>query len=248
VKPLEGSVALVTGASRGIGGAVALELARMGAHCVLTARTQGALEEMDDAIRAMGGTATLLPLDLLKNGEQLDMIGPSIVQRFGRLDILVHAAGVLAKLTPVAHIMPADWQASVAVNLTACWRLIRSCDPPLRAAAAGRAVLLTDRLVAEPNAYWGLYGFGKAGQEHLARSWAAEVANTRLRVNLFDPGAVATRLRRIAMPGEDPANLAQPAEVAPGIVALCRPEETRNGAVIRRDDHGRRSDVTAALP
>jgi NAD(P)-dependent dehydrogenase (short-subunit alcohol dehydrogenase family) len=233
VKPLEGSVALVTGASRGIGAAVALELARLGAHCVLTARTQGALEELDDAIRGIGGQTTLFPLDLIKDGEKLDLLGPSIVNRFGRLDILVHAAGALAKLTPVAHIMPRDWQESVAVNLTACWRLIRTCDPPLRAAPAGRAVLLTDAVVAEPRAYWGLYGFGKAGQDHMARSWAAEVASTPLRVNLFDPGAVATRLRATAMPGENPATLPQPADVAPAIAALCLPAEARHGTVVR---------------
>ena len=236
--PLAGSVALVTGASRGIGAAVAVELARLGAHCVLTARGQGGLEETDDAIRALGAPgsagATLLPLDLVRGAEGLDMLGPSIMGRFGRLDILVHAAGVLAKLTPVAHIMPRDWQEAVAVNLTACWRLIRTCDPPLRAAPAGRAVLLTDGLVAEPRAYWGLYGFGKAGQEHLARSWAAEVASTALRVNLFDPGPVATKLRGMAMPGEDPARLTQPAEVAPQIAALCLAAEARHGEVIRR--------------
>ena len=215
-KPLEGSVALVTGASRGIGAAVALELARMGAHCVLTARTQGALEEMDDAIRAVGGSCTLFPLDLQKNGEQLDMVGPSIVQRFGRLDILVHEAGVLGKLTPVAHIMPSDWQEAVAVNLTACWRLIRTCDPPLRAAAAGRAVFLTDVRVETPLAYWGLYGFGKAGQEHLVRTWAAELASTRARVNLVDP-----------------ATLRQPADVAPAIAGLCLPTEARQGTTLR---------------
>ena len=233
-KPLEGSVALVTGASRGIGAAVALELARLGAHCVLTARTQGALEELDDAIRGIGGQATLFPLDLIKDGEKLDMLGPSIVNRFGRLDVLVHAAGMLSKLTPVAHIMPRDWQDSVAINLTACWRIIRTCDPPLRAAPAGRAVVLTDALVAQPQAYWGLYGFGKAGQEHLARSWAAEVESTDLRVNLFDPGAVNTKLRGVAMPGEDPASITQPAEVAPSIAALCLASEARNGEVIRR--------------
>jgi len=232
VKPLAGSVALVTGASRGIGAAVALELARLGAHCVLTARTQGALEALDDSIRAIGGQATLLPLDLLKDGEKLDMLGPSIVQRFGRLDVVVHCAGVLAKLTPVAHIMPVDWQEAVAVNVAAAWRLIRTVDPPLRAAPAGRAVFLTDALVATPQAYWGLYGFGKAGQAHLARAWAAEVANTPLRVNLFEPGPVATKLRAMAMPGEEPATLTQPAAIAPLIAALCLPSETRHGEVV----------------
>jgi NAD(P)-dependent dehydrogenase (short-subunit alcohol dehydrogenase family) len=231
--PLEGSVALVTGASRGIGAAVAVELARLGAHCVLVARTQGGLEEADDAIRSLGRQATLLPLDIVKAAEKLDMLGPSIVERFGRLDILVHAAGVLSKLTPVAHIMPNDWQEALAVNLSACWHLIRTCDPPLRAAPAGRAVVLTDALVAQPQAYWGLYGFGKAGQEHLARSWAAEVESTDLRVNLFDPGPVATQLRATAMPGENPATLPQPADVAPAIAALCLPQETRHGAVVR---------------
>ena len=235
-RPLEGSVALVTGASRGIGAAVAVELARLGARCVLTARTQGGLEETDDAIRAAGGLgATLLPLDLAKDTERIDMIGPSVVERFGRLDVLVHAAGVLAKLTPVAHIAPRDWQEAVAVNLAACWRLIRTCDPPLRAAPAGRAVVLTDAVAARPAAYWGLYGFGKAGQEHLVRTWAAEVARTSpLRVSLFDPGPVATQLRAAAMPGEDPATLRRPAEVAPAIAALCLPGEAPpHGAVVR---------------
>jgi NAD(P)-dependent dehydrogenase (short-subunit alcohol dehydrogenase family) len=234
--PLEGSVALVTGASRGIGAAVAVALARLGARCVLTAKSQAALEETDDAIRAAGGMeATLLPLDLAARdaGGKLDMIGPSIVHRFGRLDILVHAAGVLAKLTPAAHIMPRDWEEALAVNMTACWRVIRTADPPLRAAPAGRAVVLTDGHVAQPEAYWGLYGAGKAGQEHLVRAWAAEVASTKLRVNLFDPGPVATRLRGTAMPGEDPASIAQPADVAPAIAALCLPAETRHGAVVR---------------
>lgn len=221
--PLGGTVALVTGASRGIGAAVAVELARLGAHCVLTARTQGGLEETDDAIRAIGGTATLLPLDLAKQAEQLDMLGPSIAGRFGRLDILVHAAAVLAKLTPVAHILPADWQQALAVNLTACWRLIRTCDPPLRAAPAGRAVVLTDAVVARPVAYWGLYGAGKAGQAHLVDTWAAEVATTPLRVHLYDPGAVATRLHATAMPGEPPEGLPRPADIAPAIAALCLP-------------------------
>jgi NAD(P)-dependent dehydrogenase (short-subunit alcohol dehydrogenase family) len=236
--PLAGAVALVTGASRGIGAAVAVELARLGAHLVLTARGQGGLEETDDAIRAAGiGEATLLPLDLLREAEKLDMLGPSVVQRFGRLDILVHAAGVLSKLTPVAHIQPRDWQESVAVNLSACWRLIRSCDPPLRAAPAGRAVVLTDAVASAPRAYWGLYGAAKAGQEHLVRSWAAEVARTPLRVALFDPGPVATQLRAVAMPGENPATLRKPAEVAPAVAALCLPGEAPpHGAVVRAAD------------
>ena len=228
---LEGRVALITGASRGIGAALALELARLGAQCVLVARTQGGLEEVDDAIRAAGGKpATLLPFDLQKAEKDIDMIGPSIVQRFGRLDILVHNAGALNKLTPVAHIEPRVWAEVMAVNLTASWRLIRRCDPPLRASEAGRAVFVTSGRVLRPRAYWGMYGASKAGMEHLVMTWAQEVEATPLRVNLVDPDIVATKMRAAAMPGEDPATLPQPADVAPGIAALCLPSETRHGA------------------
>jgi NAD(P)-dependent dehydrogenase (short-subunit alcohol dehydrogenase family) len=233
--PLQGRVALVTGASRGIGAAVAVELARLGAHCVLTARSQGGLEETDDAIRqASGGEgATLLPLDLQRGADQIDMIGPTVVQRFGRLDILVHAAATLIKLTPAAHIMPKDWAEAVGVNLTATWRLIRTCDPPLRASDAGRAVVITDSRARAPRAYWGMYGATKAGMEHLALTWAEEVTKTPLRVNLADPGVVATKLRATAFPGEDPASIAQPEDVAPAIAALCLPSEARHGALVR---------------
>jgi NAD(P)-dependent dehydrogenase (short-subunit alcohol dehydrogenase family) len=231
--PLTGRVALVTGASRGIGAAVAVELARLGAHCVLVARSQGGLEETDDAIRAVGGQATLFPFDLAKDGDKLDLLGPSIVERFGRLDVLAHAAGVLGKLTPVAHIAPKDWAECVAVNMTAAWRLIRSCDPPLRASDAGRAVFVTTGRVARPKAYWGAYGATKAAMEHLVQTWAQEVARTPLRVNLLDPGIVATAMRATAMPGEDPATLPRPADVAPRIAALCLPDELRHGETIR---------------
>ena len=231
--PLDGAVALVTGASRGIGAAVAVELAKLGAHCVITARTQGGLEETDDAVRAVGGQATLLPLDLIERAGDLDILGPSIVERFGRLDILVHAAGLLPKLTPVAHIEPGDFAASLAVNFAAAWRLIRTCEPPLRAAPAGRAVFLTDIRAGEPSAYFGLYSAAKAAQAHLAQCWAAEVGGTPIRVNLADPGAVGTRLRRAAWPGENQAALATPADVAPAIAALCLPGEIRHGQVVR---------------
>jgi NAD(P)-dependent dehydrogenase (short-subunit alcohol dehydrogenase family) len=228
---LKDRVALVTGASRGIGAALAVELSRLGAHCVLIARTQGGLEETDDAIRAATGrSATLLPFDLQKQEKELDMIGPSIVERFGRLDILVHNAGVLNKLTPVAHIEPRDWAETVAVNMTAAWRLIRTCDPPLRASDAGRAVFVTTGRVLRPKAYWGMYGATKAGMEHLVQTWAQEVANTPLRVNLADPDVVATKMRAQAMPGEDPATLPRPEDIAPALAALCLPAETRHGA------------------
>lgn len=217
---MQGQVALITGASRGIGRATALALAAAGAHVVLMARSQGGLEETDDLIRAAGGAATLLPLDFIKEADQLDMLGPSIVQRFGRLDILVHAAGLLAKLTPAGHIPPRDWGESLAVNATAAYRLIRACDPPLRAAPAGRALFLHDSHVEEPTAYWSLYSSAKAAQANLVRCWAAEVAKSPLKVALVDPGPVATKLRAAGFPGEDPTKLRQPEEVGAAILAL----------------------------
>ncbi|MCW3477015.1 SDR family NAD(P)-dependent oxidoreductase [Limobrevibacterium gyesilva] len=229
---LSGRVALVTGASRGIGAATALELARRGAHVVITARTQGGLEETDDRIRAAGGAATLLPLDLA-DVDAIDAIGPSVLDRFGRLDIMVSNAGALGVLTPVPHILPKDWTEVIAVNVTAAWRLIRSCGPLLLAAEAGRAVFVTSRIVQKPTAYWGAYGATKAALEHLALTWAAETRTTPLRVNLADPGPVASRLRRVGFPGEDQATLPQPSDVAPGIADLCSPTETRHAEVIR---------------
>jgi NAD(P)-dependent dehydrogenase (short-subunit alcohol dehydrogenase family) len=229
--PLSNAVALVTGASRGIGAATAIELARLGAHVVITARTQGGLEETDDAIRALGGSATLLPLDLAE-GPQVDAIGPSIHRRFGRLDVLVHNAGALGRLTPVAHILLEDWSAALAVNLDATWHLIRTCDPLLRNAPAGRAVFVTDARARAPKAYWGTYGATKAAMEHLVLTWADELRITRLRVNLFDPGPTATRLRANAMPGEDPASLPRPEDAARKLAALCSPSERRHGALI----------------
>ncbi len=230
---LKGSVALVTGASRGIGAAAAIELARLGAHVVITARTPGGLEETDDAIRAAGGSATLLPVDL-HQAEQLDAIGPSLYQRFQRLDVLVHGAGSLGRVTPVAHLTAEEWADAMAVNTTAAWRLIWSCDALLRAAPAGRAVFVTVARARAPKAYWGAYGASKAALEHLVLTWADEVANSRLRVNLFDPGPVATRLRRTAYPGEIPDALPKPADVAPALAALCLPEETRHGTLVTR--------------
>jgi NAD(P)-dependent dehydrogenase (short-subunit alcohol dehydrogenase family) len=229
---LDGSVALVTGASRGIGAAAAVELARLGAQVVITARTQGGLEETDDAVRALGGQATILPLDL-REGAQIDAIGPTLFQRFGRLDILVHNAGALGRLTPVPHILPDDWSEVVAVNLSAAWRLIRTTDPLLRQAPAGRAVFVTESRAREPRAYWGAMGATKAGMEHLVLTWAQEVAITPVRVNLFDPGPVATRMRANAFPGEDPTTLPAPQVVAASLAALCLPTEARNAELVR---------------
>ena len=233
---MTGRVALVTGASRGIGAAAAMALARAGTHVVITARTQGGLEETDDAIRSAGGTATLLPLDLAE-GDVLDTVGPSLLERFGRLDALVHAAGALGKLTPAPHILPRDYAAAASVNMEAAWRLIRTCGPLLLAAPAGRAVFVTDALVNRPRAYWGLYGATKAAMQHLALSWAEETRSTGCRVNLFDPGIVATRLRKEAMPGENPASLRQPADLADTLAALCSTAETRHGEIVTALPH-----------
>jgi len=231
---LSGQIALVTGASRGIGAATAIELARRGAHVVITARTQGGLEQTDDAIRAVGGNATLLPLDLME-GDSVDNIGPSLFQRFGRLDILVSNAGALGKLTPVPHIMPKDWATVVGVNLAAQWHLIRSCGPLLTAAPAGRAVFITTGRVQRPRAYWGAYGATKAAMEHLVLTWADETRGGNLRVNLFDPGTVRTRMRAEAMPGENPQTLQPPEAVAPQIADLCMASVVEHGRVLEAE-------------
>jgi len=232
---LDGRVALVTGASRGLGRAVAVVLAGLGAQVVATARTQGGLDETDDLIRRSGGAAVLLPLDL-REGEQIDAVGPSLFQRFGRLDILVHCAATLGKLTPVAHIQPNDWADAMAVNLAAAWRLIRTCDPLLRHAPEGRAVFVTEALARSPLAYWGLHGATKAAMEHLVLTWAAETRTTPLRINLFDPGAMRTRLRASAFPGERPEMIPPPDAAAAALAALCLPGETRHAALFAQAD------------
>jgi NAD(P)-dependent dehydrogenase (short-subunit alcohol dehydrogenase family) len=229
---LSGRVALITGASRGLGAAVAVELARLGAHVVITARTQGGLEDTDDAVRSAGGTATLLPLDL-REPEKLEAIAPSILARFGRLDILVHAAGVLGKLTPVGHALSGDRTEVLAVNTLAAWRLIQGCEAPLRQSDGGRAVFVTDVRASEPLAYWGPYGASKAAAAHLVLTWAAEVSISNLRVNLFDPGPMRTRLRAAAFPGEEPGSVPSPEGAAVALAALCLPAETRHGALVR---------------
>jgi len=229
--PFTGRIALITGASRGIGAATAVELARLGAHVVLIARTQGGLEETDDAVRAAGGAATLLPMDLRKP-EALDPLGPTLLQRFGRLDILVHNAGVLGKLTPAGHIQPKDWTECLAVNATAAWYLIRTCAPLLTASDAGRAVFVTSNVASAPRAYWGAYAASKAAMEALVKCWADETENTALRINLFNPGRTATRMRATAYPGEDPNTLPRPAERAAQLALLCLPSETRHGQTI----------------
>lgn len=227
-KSLAGRIALVTGASRGIGRAVAVALADEGAHVILTARTAGALETVDDEIRAAGGTATIMQLDL-KKGDRVDAVGPTIFPRWGRLDILVASAGVLGPLSPLPHVTTESWEYVMAVNLEANWRLIRSLDPLMRLSDGGRAVFVTSGASTGRHAYWGPYAVSKAGLEALARSWAAELVNTNVRVNLVNPGPVATAMRAKAFPGEKPETLPTPAMIAPAIVDLCKPSTTSNG-------------------
>ncbi len=219
--PLADKIALVTGASRGIGRAASLALAKAGAQVIAVARTEGALTELDDEIRAATGrAATLAPLDIA-DGAALDQLGFILHQRFARLDVLVHAAGILGPLTPVAHIEPAHWDRVLAVNLTAAYRLIRTTEPLLRAAPAGRGIFLTSSRAHRPKAFWGPYGATKAGLENLVRTWADELENTTVRAVLLEPGAVRTRMRAEAYPGEDPETLPDPSEIAPLIVELA---------------------------
>lgn len=222
-KPLSGRLALVTGASRGIGRAVALELARQGAHVVALARTQGALEQLDDEIRALGAEATLVPCDI-KDYEALDRLGGAIFQRWGKLDIFVGNAGVLGPITPLSHLDPKQWDDVMAVNVTANWRLIRSLDPLLRASDAGRVVLMSSAAGHKTQfaPYWGAYAASKAAVDALARTYAAETATTSaVKVMTVNPGPLRTRMRAAAMPGEDPMSLKTPDDIAPKIAALC---------------------------
>lgn len=229
---LKDRLALVTGASRGLGRAMALALAREGAHVVVTARTSGALEELDDEIRAVGGQATILKLDL-KARDKLDQLGPVIFQRWGKLDILVAAGGILGPLSPLAHVAADAWDTVIETNLTANWRLIRTLDPLLKRSDAGRALFVTSGASAADTAYWGPYAVSKAGLEALAKSYAEELANTPVRVAILDPGPMRTAMRAKAFPGEDRSKLADPADVARYALDLVLPSFKANGAVLR---------------
>lgn len=222
--PLDGRIALVTGATRGIGRECALALAKAGAHVIAVGRNQGGLESLDDEIKqATGKPATLVPLDLMK-GDDIDSLGLAIHQRFQRLDILVHAAAILGGLTPVSHIDPPIWDRVVSANLTATYRLIRSTERLLRESDAGRGLFFTSGRVERPKAFWGAYGATKAAVEHLVRTWADELENTSVRAALIDPGAMRTKMRAEAMPGEDPMDLPHPSEIGPLIVELAQAE------------------------
>jgi NAD(P)-dependent dehydrogenase (short-subunit alcohol dehydrogenase family) len=226
--PLAGRIALVTGASRGIGHATALALAKAGAHVVAVARTVGALEELDDAIRSLGGSATLVPLDL-KDYAGIDRLALALNERFGRLDALVGNAGILGPLSPLAHVEAAAWDEVMAVNVTANWRLIRAMDPLLQRSDAGRVVFISSGVAALALAYWGPYAASKAALEVLARTYAAETATTKVRVNVLTPGPIRTRMRAQAMPGEDPTTLEPPDKVAAKIADLCLPSLEESG-------------------
>jgi len=228
---LSGSVAVVTGASRGLGAAAAVALAGAGAHVVLVARTVGGLEEVDDQVRAVGGAATLVPFDLAEH-DKIDALAASLFQRFGRTDIIVGNAGMLGALTPVAHLDPKIWGKLLALNLTANARLIRAFDPLLRLAPAGRAIFVTASVARKPEAYWGPYAATKAALESLVRGWSCELERTTVKANLLDPGEVATGLRAQAYPGEPAGRAIDPAKLGPVFLDLASPACRRQGQLV----------------
>jgi len=226
---LDGRIALVTGASRGIGAAVALRFAQEGAHLILSARTSGALEELDDKIQKITGEpATLIPLDLT-DFEAIDKLGAAVFERFQRLDVLVGNAGQLGILSPLSHIEPKVWDQVIAVNVTANWRLIRTMDPLLRASEAGRAVFVSSGVGRKARAYWGAYAVSKAALEMTALIYAAEMEKTNVRVNLINPGPTRTAMRAQAFPGENPDTLKSPEDITEIFVELSEASCTLNG-------------------
>jgi NAD(P)-dependent dehydrogenase (short-subunit alcohol dehydrogenase family) len=225
---LDNRIALITGATRGIGHAAALALAGEGAHIVAIGRTPGALEELDDAIKAAGSTATLVPLDM-KDTDGILRLAAVLNERYGKLDILIGNAALVGSNSPLDHFQPKEWDEVIAVNVTANWHLIRAMNALIRRSDAGRAVFLTSGAAANPRAYRGLYATSKAALEALARTYADETRNTPVRVNLFNPGPTRTSMRAAVMPGEDPMTLPTPEEVAATIVPLCLPSFTDTG-------------------
>jgi NAD(P)-dependent dehydrogenase (short-subunit alcohol dehydrogenase family) len=232
---LKGRIALITGASRGIGRAVAKAFAIEGAHVVLVGRTQGALEELDDEVRGLGGSASLVPVDLSKF-EQIDRIGAALFERFGRLDVLVGNAGSLGMLAPVGHIGLEEWQEAIDVNLTANYRLIRSLDPLLRLSEAGRAIFVTSGVTQGVFPFWGAYAATKAGLEALVLTYAGEMRQTKVKVNLLDPGIVRTRLRATAFPGEASDKLPAPESVTEAFIKLAEASASWHGEILKAAD------------
>ena len=227
-----GRVALVTGASRGLGYAVARALALAGAHVLLVGRTQGALEALYDDIRANGGAATGVPMDVT-DGDALDRLGAAVAERWGSLDLLVGNAGELGPITPVSHIAPEAFEKALAVNVTANARLIRAMEPLLLQAKAPRAIFVTSGAAGKARPFWGAYAASKAALDAMVRTWAHEHKNDALRVNLLSPGPVRTAMRALAMPGEDPNTLPTPTDVAPLFLELLSPQEKRTGETVR---------------
>ncbi|HEY4116182.1 MAG TPA: SDR family NAD(P)-dependent oxidoreductase [Rhizomicrobium sp.] len=224
-------IALVTGASRGIGRAAAIALACAGSHVICVARTVGGLEEVDDEIRKSGGAATLVPLDL-KDFEAIDRLGATIHERWGRLDAFLGNAGTLGVLTPLSQLKAKVWQDAIDINVTANWRLIRSLDPLLKKSDAGRVVLVSSGAARSFRPYWGSYSITKAALEALALTYAGECANTNIRVNLLNPGPMRTKMRATAFPGEDPEDLPPPEDIAPLIVEMLSPSYGKNGELV----------------
>ena len=229
---LAGRIAVVTGASRGIGAAIARRYAAEGAHVVAIARTVGALEELDDAVRALGSSSTLVPLDL-RDLDRIDPLGPQLHQRFGRLDIFVANAGLLGEVGPLPHHDARLWDDVFKVNVTANWRLIRTLEPLLKLSDAGRAIFVSSGAAHLGRAYIGAYAASKAAFEMLARTWAAELATTRVKVNIVHPGPTRTGMRAQYMPGEDPMTLPAPEEMTDVYVDLGSPDCIRNGEVVK---------------
>ena len=225
---LAGKVVLVTGASRGIGYAAAIEAARRGAHVVAVARTVGGLEELDDDIQDLGSAATLVPLDL-RDGDAIDRLGAAIFERWGALDGLVANAGQLGVLSPLPHVKPEDFDKVMAVNVTANYRLLRATDLLLRQSTAGRAVFVSSSSARSARPFWGLYAASKAAVDAMAKSYAGEVLQTKVKVNVFYPGAVRTAMRAKAMPGENPDTLPKPSDIAPQLIDLISPAGTESG-------------------
>jgi len=233
-KPLQGRLALVTGASRGIGRAVAIELAKQGADIIAVARnrSQGALEELDDEIQAFGQNCTIVPMDV-RDGEAIDRLGGAIYERWGKLDALVANAAILGPISPLGHIEPKDWAELLDINVTSCWRLIRSLDPLLKLSSAGRAIFVSSAAAGKHKPYWGGYAVSKAAVQELALTYAAESAQSDLKINVIDPGPICTHMRAKAVPGEDPSILPTPEDIAPLFAELLSPAHTKTGELIR---------------
>ncbi|WP_413205587.1 SDR family NAD(P)-dependent oxidoreductase [Rhodospirillum sp. A1_3_36] len=233
---LQDRICFITGASRGIGRAVAKLFAAEGAHVIAMARTKGALEELDDEIQADGGLPPTLIAEDLNNFDALDQIGAALFDRFGKLDVLVANGGLLGSLTPISHIKPTEWDQVIATNLTANYRLIRSFEPLLRQSDAGRAIFVTSGASDGRRPYWATYGITKGALEVMVKTWSQEILKTNIKANLINPGKTATGMRARAYPGENPETLLKPEDIAPTFLELAVAECTRHGEVVNAQE------------